>query len=47
MSWEGHLARMGDRRGAYMVLIGRPDGRRPLGKSWRGWEDNMKMKMGL
>jgi len=45
MSWERHLARMGDRRGAYMVLMGTPDVRRPLGKSRRGLEDNIKMDL--
>jgi len=30
MRWAGHVARMGDRRGAYAVLVGRPEGKRPL-----------------
>ena len=34
---------MGDRRGAYGVLVGRPEGNRPLGRPWRKWEDNIKM----
>jgi len=33
----------GERRGAYRVLVGRPEGRRPLGIPRRGWEDNIKM----
>jgi hypothetical protein len=32
MRWAGHVARMSERRGAYRVLVGRPDGRRPLGR---------------
>jgi hypothetical protein len=41
---------MGDVRGAYNILVGRPEGRRPLGRPRRRWEDNIKMdlrKMGL
>ena len=38
----GHAARTGERRGAYRVLVGKPDGKRPLGKPWRRWEDNIK-----
>ena len=34
---------MGDRRGVYRVLVGKPDGRRPLGRPRRRWEDNIKM----
>jgi hypothetical protein len=34
---------MGERRGAYRVLVGRPEGRRPLGRPRRRWEDNIKM----
>jgi len=33
MGWEGHVARMGDRRGLYRVLVGKPEGKRPLGRS--------------
>jgi len=36
---------MGERRGAYRVLVGKPEGRRPLGRSRRGWEDNIKMDL--
>ena len=39
----GHVARKGDRRGAYTVLVGRPKRRKPLGRSRRRWEDNIKM----
>jgi hypothetical protein len=43
MRWAGHVARMGEKRGAYRVLVGRPEGRRPLGRHRRRWEDNIKM----
>jgi hypothetical protein len=42
MRWAGHVARMGERRGAYRVLVGKPEGRRPLGRPRRRWEDNIK-----
>ena len=45
MRWTGHVARMGDRRGAYMVMVGRPDGKRPLGRPIHRWEDNIKMDL--
>ena len=41
--WAAHLARMGERRGAYRVLVGKPEGRRPLGRPRRRWGDNIKM----
>ena len=41
--WARHVARKGDRRGVYRVLIGKPEGRRPLGRPRRRWEDNIKM----
>ena len=41
----GHVACMGDRRGAYRVLVRRPEGRRPLGRSRRRWEDNIKLDL--
>ena len=43
MRMEGHVARMGERRGAYRVLEWKPEGRRPLGRSRRRWEDANKM----
>jgi hypothetical protein len=43
MRWAGHVARMGKRRGVYWVLVGRPEGKRPLGRPRRRWEDNIKM----
>jgi hypothetical protein len=41
----GHVARMGERRGAYRALVGKPEGRRPLGRPRRRWEDNIKMDL--
>jgi len=43
MRWVGHVERMGDRRGVYRVLVGEPEGKRPLGRHRRRWEDNIKM----
>jgi hypothetical protein len=43
MRWAGHVACMGEGRGAYRILVGRPEGRRPLGRPKRRWEDNIKM----
>jgi hypothetical protein len=43
MSLAGHVARMGEERDIYRVLGGRPEGRRPVGRPKRGWEDNTKM----
>jgi len=45
MRWVGHVARVGDRSGVYRVLVGKPDGKRPRGKSRRRWEDNIKMDL--
>jgi hypothetical protein len=42
MRWEGHVARMGEGRGVYRFLVGRPEGKRPLGRPRRRWEDNIK-----
>jgi hypothetical protein len=39
--WAGHVARMGEGRGVYGVLVGRPEGKRPLGRPRRRWEDNI------
>jgi hypothetical protein len=46
MRWAVHVARMGEGRGVYMVLVGRPEGKRPLGRPRRRWEDNIKMDLG-
>jgi hypothetical protein len=43
MRWAGHVAHMGEVRGVYNILVGRPEGRRPLGRPRRRWEDNIKM----
>jgi hypothetical protein len=43
MRWAGHVACMGDVRGAYNILVGRPEGRRPLGRPRHRWEDNIKI----
>jgi len=42
MGWEGHVARMGERRGVFLVLVGKPEGKKPLGRPRRRWEDNIK-----
>ena len=41
----GHVARMGERRGVYRVLVGKPEGKRPRGRPRRRWEDNIKMDL--
>jgi len=40
--WAGHVAHMGEERGVYMVLVGKPEGRRPLGRPRRRWVDNIR-----
>jgi hypothetical protein len=45
MRWAGHVARMGEKRFAYRILVGKPEGRRPLGRLRRRWEDNIKMDL--
>jgi len=45
MRWAGHVAHMGEERGVYMVLVGKPEGRRPLGRPRRTWVDNIKMDL--
>jgi hypothetical protein len=45
MRWARHVARMGEVRGAYNILVGSPEGRRPLGRPRRRWEDNIKMDL--
>ena len=44
--WAGTVARMGERRGVYKVLVWKPDGKRPLGGPRRRWENNIKMEVG-
>jgi len=43
MRWVGHVARMGEERGMYRVLVGKPEGKRPLGRPRRRWVDNIRM----
>jgi hypothetical protein len=43
MRWVGHAVRIGERRGAYRILVRKPEGRRPLGRPKRRWENNTKM----
>jgi hypothetical protein len=45
MRSAGHVARMGEGRGTYRILVGRPEGRRPLGRTGLRWEDNIKMDL--
>jgi hypothetical protein len=45
MCWAGHMACMLEGRGAYRVLVGRPKGKRPLGRPRHRWEDNIKMDL--
>jgi hypothetical protein len=45
LRWAGHVARKGERRGAYRALVGKPEGRRPLGRPRRRWEDNIKIDL--
>jgi hypothetical protein len=45
MRWAGHVARMGEGKGVYRVLVWRPEGKRPLGRPRRRWEDNIKMNL--
>ena len=43
LDWVGHVARMGEERGVYRVLVGKPEGKRPLGRPRRRWVDNIRM----
>jgi hypothetical protein len=45
MRWVGHVARIGEGRGVYRVLVGRPEMKRPLGRPKRRWKDNIKMDL--
>ena len=45
MRWAGHVARMGEDRGVHRVLVGKPEGKRPLERPRRRWEDNIKMDL--
>jgi hypothetical protein len=43
--WAGHVARMGEEKGVYRVLVGSPEGRRPMGRPRRRWKDNIKLDL--
>jgi hypothetical protein len=43
--WAGHVARIGEKRNAYRILVGNPEGKRPLGRPRRRWEDNIRMDL--
>jgi hypothetical protein len=46
MRWAGHVARMGEKRNAYRLLVGKPEGKRPLGRRRCRWVDNIRMYLG-
>jgi hypothetical protein len=46
MSWVGHVARMGETRNSYRLLVGTPEGKRPLGRPSCRWVDNIRMDLG-
>jgi hypothetical protein len=45
MGKKGHVARVGEGRGVFRVLLGKPEGKRPLGRPGRRWEDNIKLDL--
>jgi hypothetical protein len=45
MKWAGHVARLGEKRNGYRLLVGKPEGKRPLGRPERRWVDNIKMNL--
>jgi hypothetical protein len=45
MRWAVHVARMGEKRNAYRMLVGKPEGKRPLGRPRRRWVDNIKIDL--
>jgi hypothetical protein len=45
MRWAGHVARMGEKSNAYRILVGKPEGKRPLGSIRRMWENNIKIDL--
>jgi hypothetical protein len=45
MRWAGHVARRGEKRNVYRILVGKPEGKRPLGRPRRRWVDNIKMDL--
>ena len=47
MRWAGYVARMGEERGVYRVLVGKPEGKRTLGSPRRRWVDNIRVGCGI
>jgi hypothetical protein len=45
LRWAGHVARMGDKRDAYRILVWKPEGKRAVGRPRRGWEDNIRIDL--
>jgi hypothetical protein len=45
MRWAGHVARIGEKRNAYRILVGKPEGNRPLGRPRRRWVGNIEMDL--
>jgi len=45
MRWSGHVAHMGEEKGVYRILVGKPEGKRPLGRPRRRWEDDIRMDL--
>jgi hypothetical protein len=45
MRWAGHVVRMGEKRSSYRLLVGKPEGRRPLGRARRRWVDNIRIDL--
>jgi hypothetical protein len=46
MRWAGHVARMGEKRNAYRLLVGKPEGKRPQGRPRHRWVNNIRMDLG-
>jgi hypothetical protein len=46
MRWAEHVARMGEKRNTYRLLVGKPEGKRPLGRPRRRWVDNIRKDLG-
>jgi hypothetical protein len=46
MRWAGHIARMGEKRNTYRLLVEKPEGKRPLGRPRRRWVDNIRLDLG-
>jgi hypothetical protein len=46
MRWAGHIARIGEKRNAHRLLVGKPEGKRPLGRQRRRWVNNIRIDLG-